>query len=172
MYLVKRVMVPETRWHITFLSEAAEWAGASMPCFPALPLDLLSPTETAVRFTEGNTAAVVSEAKSPIQSRALNSVCLSPSLSFFPAMRDLGLPNQGSKPCVLHWEHRVLSTGLPGKSPSLFLRLFLHTQAPRAAGISRKCFYWPESVGQGGARCWLLVTARAAPACRHCVPWL
>lgn len=53
-----------------------------MLCFPALPLDLLSPTETAVRFIEGNTAAVVSEGKSPIQSRALNSVSFSLSLFF------------------------------------------------------------------------------------------
>lgn len=83
MYLVKRVMVPETRWHIVFLSEEAEWAGAFILCFLAVPLDLLSPTERAVRFIEGNTAAVVSEAKSPIQSRALNSVSFSLSLSLF-----------------------------------------------------------------------------------------
>ena len=50
-------------------------------CFLVLPLDLLSPTETAVRFIEGNKAAAVSEAKSPIQSRALNSVSFS--LFFF-----------------------------------------------------------------------------------------
>ena len=27
------------------------------------------------------------------------------------------LPKQGSKPGALRWEHRVLTTGLPGKSP-------------------------------------------------------
>ena len=32
-------------------------------------------------------------------------------------------PDQGLKPCPLHWEHRVLTTGLPGKFP-ISCRLF------------------------------------------------
>ena len=42
------------------------------------------------------------------------------SFSFFLAMlaslRDLSFLNQGSNPCSLHWERRVLTTGRPGKS--------------------------------------------------------
>ena len=35
---------------------------------------------------------------------------------------DLSFPNQGSNPCLLHWEHGVLTTGLSGKILScLFL---------------------------------------------------
>ena len=30
-------------------------------------------------------------------------------------------PNQGSKPCPLHWEHEVLTTGPPGKSLSCLI---------------------------------------------------
>ena len=31
-------------------------------------------------------------------------------------------PNQGSSPCPLHWEHGVLTTGLPVKAPDRFFK--------------------------------------------------
>ena len=37
-------------------------------------------------------------------------------LAMLASLRDLSFPNQGSNPCSLHWEHRVLTTGWPGKS--------------------------------------------------------
>lgn len=125
MYLVKRVMVPETRWHIAFLSEEAEWAGAFILCLLAVPLDLLSPTERAVRFTEGNTAAVVSEAKSPIQSRALNSVSFSLSF-FFSSHEGSWSPQSGieaRRPALgaqssEHWMARAVPSSLSETLPS------------------------------------------------------
>ena len=35
-------------------------------------------------------------------------------------MRDLSSPTR-IEPCLLHWKRRVLTTGLPGKSPSRFM---------------------------------------------------
>ena len=38
---------------------------------------------------------------------------------FFPAVPCSMFPDQGSNLCPLHWNLRVLTTGSPGKSPSL-----------------------------------------------------
>ena len=165
MYLVKRVMVPETRWHITFLSEEAEWAGAFMLCFPALPLDLLSPTETAVRFIEGNTAAVVSEGKSPIQSRALNSVSFSLSL-FFSGHEGSWSPQSGieaMRPALgaqslKHWTTREVPF-------SLFETLSSHT-SPLCCWHQQEMFLLTRKCGIG----WGQMLTLSHSTCRSCLP--
>ena len=46
---------------------------------------------------------------------------------FFSAVCQVGssLPNQGLNPYTLHWKHRVLTTGLPGKNFAICLLLLL-----------------------------------------------
>ena len=48
------------------------------------------------------------------------------------------LPNQGLNPCPLDWKLRVLTTGLPGKSPRSFI-LIIHYQVP----LSCPLFLYP-----------------------------
>ena len=95
--------------------------------------------ETAVRFTEGNTAAVVSEAKSPIQSRALNSVYLSLSL-FFSSHEGSWSPQSGieaMRPALgaqslKHWTTREVPFSLfekPGRLQSMGWQRVRHNLA-------------------------------------------
>ena len=48
-------------------------------------------------------------------------------------------PNQGWNPCPLHWEHRVLTTEPPGKSPSALLMPSRLMQMLRVQGPHLAC---------------------------------
>ena len=39
---------------------------------------------------------------------------------FLPHYEACGFHDQGLNLCPRHWKHRVLTTGLPGKSPGIF----------------------------------------------------
>ena len=59
---------------------------------------------------------------------------------FCLALQHVGsqFPNQGLNPCPLHWKLRVLTSGLPGKSPRSFI-LIIHYQVP----LSCPLFLYP-----------------------------